>query len=69
MYVTLKKNSDSFAINSLGLVVAKTTDAVLLQLFLNLFDKRNLMVTTNPESGEKKIEILLDGDKGKMIFP
>lgn len=64
----LKKESIQFSINSIGSpLVAKTTDAVLLQLFLNLFDNAVywLQQTSKPE---KKIEILLDGNKGRMIF-
>lgn len=64
----LKKESIQFTMNSLGSpLVAKTTDAVLLQLFLNLFDNAVywLKQTSKPN---KKIEILLDGNKGRMTF-
>jgi signal transduction histidine kinase len=47
--------------------VAKTTDAVLLQLFLNLFDNAVYWLKQTSKS-DKKIEILLDGNKGRMIF-
>ncbi len=64
----LKKESIQFTINSLGSpLVAKTTDAVLLQLFLNLFDNAVYWLQQTSRS-DKRIEILLDGNKGRMIF-
>jgi len=64
----LKKESIHFTINSLGSpLVAKTTDAVLLQLFLNLFDNAVYWLQQTSKS-DKKIEVLLDGNKGRMIF-
>jgi signal transduction histidine kinase len=64
----LKKEAIQFTINSLGSpLVAKTTDAVLLQLFLNLFDNAVYWLKQTSKS-DKKIEILLDGNKGRMIF-
>lgn len=64
----LKKEAIQFTINSLGSpLVAKTTDAVLLQLFLNLFDNAVYWLQQTSKS-DKKIEILLDGNKGRMIF-
>lgn len=64
----LKEKSIQFTINSLGSpLVAKTTDAVLLQLFLNLFDNAVYWLQQTSKS-DKKIEILLDGNKGRMIF-
>lgn len=47
-------------------LVAKTTDAVLLQLLLNLFD--NAAYWLQGVSKPRDIEILLDGDAGTMIF-
>lgn len=64
----LNKESIRFTINSIGSpLVANTTDAVLLQLLLNLFDNAVywLQQTSIPD---KKIEVLLDGSKGRMIF-
>lgn len=64
----LKKEAVQFAIRSVGSpLVAKTTDAVLLQLLLNLFDNAVYWLQQTAQS-EKKIEILLDGNKGQMIF-
>lgn len=47
-------------------LVAKTTDAVLLQLFLNLFD--NSAYWLESKAGERNILITLDGDEGTLIF-
>ncbi len=64
----LKKEAIQFTINSLGSpLVAKTTDAVLLQLFLNLFDNAVYWLQQTSKS-DKRIEILLDGNKCRMIF-
>ncbi|WP_080422523.1 sensor histidine kinase [Burkholderia ubonensis] len=47
-------------------LVAKTTDAVLLQLFLNLFD--NAVYWLESKQGTRKILITLEGDEGYLIF-
>lgn len=47
-------------------LVAKTTDAVLLQLFLNLFD--NAAYWLESKTGTRKILITLDGDEGTLVF-
>lgn len=47
-------------------LVAKTTDAVLLQLLLNLFD--NSIYWLQGAAQPREIEILLDGDQGVMTF-
>ena len=48
-------------------LIAKTTDAVLLQLFLNLFDN-SLYWLQSKASGKRQIEVLLDGDERMLIF-
>ncbi|MDX9714197.1 MAG: ATP-binding protein [Dissulfurispiraceae bacterium] len=64
----LKKEEIQFTINSIGSpLVARTTDAVLLQLLLNLFDNSVYWLQQTSKE-DKKIEILLDGNKGRMIF-
>lgn len=64
----LKKESVQFSITSVGSpLVAKTTDAVLLQLLLNLFDNAVYWLQQTSQAN-KKIEILLDGNKGIMVF-
>ena len=47
-------------------LVAKTTDAVLLQLFLNLFD--NSVYWLKSSADPKEIRIILNGDDGELIF-
>lgn len=48
-------------------LIAKTTDAVLLQLLLNLMDNAIYWLMQISTKG-KKIEIVLDGNKCQMIF-
>ena len=48
-------------------LVAKTTDAVLLQLLINLFDN-SVYWLQSMNIPKKQIEVLLDGDNGFMIF-
>ena len=48
-------------------LVAKTTDAVLLQVLLNLFDNSIYWLATI-DIQEKKILITLDGENCKLIF-
>jgi signal transduction histidine kinase len=47
-------------------LVAKTTDAVLLQLLLNLFDNAIYWLQAAPQPRE--IEIVLDGNEGVLTF-
>ncbi len=64
----LKQEKIVFATHKTGPpLMAKTTDAVLLQLFLNLFDNAVYWLQTTSKQ-EKKIEIFLDGAKGQLIF-
>ena len=48
-------------------LIAKTTDAVLLQLLLNLMDNA-IYWLMQISTTDKKIEIVLDGNKCQMIF-
>jgi len=48
-------------------LVAKTTDAVLLQLFLNMFDNAVYWLH-GKRQGKKQIEILLDGQENLLVF-
>lgn len=65
---SLTKDNISFHIEERGSpLVAKTTDAVLLQLFLNLFDNAVYWLRSK-SSGKRQIEILLDGDEHLLIF-
>lgn len=47
-------------------VIAKTTDAVLLQVFINLFD--NALYWLKTVDGERIIKITLDGGQNRVIF-
>ena len=47
-------------------VIAKTTDAVLLQVFINLFD--NALYWLKTIDSERRIMITLDGSQNRMIF-
>ncbi len=47
-------------------LVASTTDAVLLQVFLNLFD--NACYWLDGQPGPRLVKVLLDGDKGILTF-
>jgi signal transduction histidine kinase len=48
-------------------LIAKTTDAVLLQLFLNLFDNSVYWLHAK-RGGKKEIKILLDGSENVLVF-
>jgi C4-dicarboxylate-specific signal transduction histidine kinase len=64
----LKNEGIAFSVKEVGSpLVAKTTDAVLLQLLLNLFDNAVYWLQQVSRK-QKRIEILLDGNKGQMIF-
>ena len=64
----LKKKKISYSVKSLGSpLVVKSTDAVLLQLFLNLFDNSVYWLSVSGKNN-KEIEVLLDGEDGKLIF-
>ncbi|MDR3061622.1 MAG: ATP-binding protein [Dysgonamonadaceae bacterium] len=47
-------------------LVVKTTDAVLLQVFINLFD--NAIYWKNDELQDRKIEVCLNGDETTLYF-
>lgn len=64
----LTKEKINLTIRSVGSpLAAKTTDAVLLQLFLNLIDNAVYWLMQTATIG-KTIEIVLDGNKGQMTF-
>lgn len=65
---TLTKEHISFNIHEQGSpLMAKTTDAVLLQLFLNLFDNAVYWLRSKG-GGKKQIEVLLNGVDGELVF-
>ena len=64
---SLKKDGIRFEVVERGSpLVAKTTDAVLLQVFLNLFD--NAVYWLKSKTGKRQIEVVLDGDEGRLTF-
>jgi C4-dicarboxylate-specific signal transduction histidine kinase len=64
----LVKENIQFQIETIGSpLVAKTTDAVLLQVLLNLFDN-SIYWLKQISKPNKEIIAFLDGDKQKLIF-
>lgn len=64
----LDKAKITLDINSSGSpLAAKATDAILLQLFINLIDNASYWLN-QIDSTNKKITIYLDGDKQRLIF-
>lgn len=64
----LKKENISLTIDVIGPpLVAKTTDAVLLQLLLNLFDNAVYWLQ-QVSSNNKTIIIVLDGENAQLVF-
>ena len=65
---TLTKEDIKLEIEKIGSpLIAKCTDAVLLQLFINLFDN-SIFWLSDINIKEKNIIIKLDGNNGKLIF-
>ncbi len=66
---TLKSQGINCTVEEIGSspLIAKTTDAVLLQLFLNLLDNAVFWLSIC-EKDNKNIRIVLDGTNGKLIF-
>jgi signal transduction histidine kinase len=63
----LQRHSIEVRLEAIGSpLVAKTTDAVLLQLLLNLFDNAIYWLQAAPEPRE--IELVLNGDEGTLTF-
>jgi signal transduction histidine kinase len=65
---TLLREQIDYSVNILGSpVIASCTDAVILQLLINLFDN-SVYWLTSPNIVNRKIVITLDGDKKQLIF-
>ena len=65
----LKKNGITTHIDATEKpLMAKTTDAVLLQVFINLFDNAFYWLMTLKPNEKKEIHISLDGNNQRMIF-
>ncbi|MEW6003495.1 MAG: sensor histidine kinase, partial [Nitrospirota bacterium] len=64
----LKDNHIKFSIRKTGSpLVAKTTDAVIMQLLINLFDNAIYWLQTVAKP-EKEIQVWLDGNNSRLIF-
>lgn len=65
---TLIRENIEYMVNKIGSpIVVKCTDAVILQLLINLFDNAVYWLAM-PNIGEKKITITLDGNNQQVIF-
>lgn len=65
---SLKRNNIAYKVHKIGSPIAvKCTDAVLLQVLINLFDNAIYWLSVI-DSNDKRIEITLDGDNKQVIF-
>ena len=65
---TLNRENIEYSVNKIGSpIVVKCTDAVILQLLINLFDNAVYWLAM-PDIVEKKIVITLDGENQQVIF-
>jgi len=65
---TLKREKIELNINEIGSpVIAKCTDAILLQLFINLFDNAIYWLSILDKK-DKEIKITIDGNNNQLIF-
>ena len=65
---TLKRENINYNVVKIGSpIIAKCTDAVILQLLINLFDNAIYWLGM-PDMAEKQITITLDGDHQQVIF-
>ncbi len=65
---TLARENIDYNVNRIGSpIVVKCTDAVILQLLINLFDNAVYWLIT-PEVVDRKIVVTLDGNNGQLIF-
>ena len=49
-------------------LVAKTTDGVVMQVLINLFDNAAYWLDTKGPSSPREIRVTLDGDAGELVF-
>ncbi len=65
---TLNRENIEYTVNKIGSpIIVKCTDAVILQLLINLFDNAVYWLAM-PDIVEKKITITLDGNNQQVIF-
>lgn len=49
-------------------LVANTTDGVVMQVLINLFDNAAYWLDTNTPADPREIRVTLDGDSGELVF-
>ena len=65
---TLLREHIDYSVNKIGSpIIASCTDAVVLQLLINLFDN-SVYWLTSPDVVDRKIVITLDGENKQLIF-
>ncbi len=65
----LDKYDITFHLATLGKpLIVRATDAVLLQVCVNLFDNALYWLKADPHPHEKRIEVLIDGNSKSMLF-
>ena len=66
----LKKLNISYRKSVVGVspLVAKTTDGVVMQVLINLFDNAAYWLDTNDPSIQREIRVVLDSDRGELRF-
>ena len=66
----LKKHNITFHKSVVGTspLVANTTDGVVMQLLINLFDNAAYWLETNVPPAPREIHVTLDGDVGELLF-
>ena len=66
----LKKHNIDYQKRLIGTspLVAKTTDGVIMQVLINLFDNSTYWLETKNSAYRREIEVTLNGDKGELIF-
>lgn len=65
---TLNRELIDYSVNRIGSpIIVKCTDAVILQMLINLFDNAVYWLSM-PRISDKKITITLDGEKQQVIF-
>ena len=71
IYASLLKKLDirySKAVVGMSPLVASTTDGVIMQVLINLFDNAAYWLDTTAPSVPRQIRVTLDGDRGELVF-
>ena len=66
----LKKHNIDYQKRLIGTspLVAKSTDGVIMQVLINLFDNATYWLETKNLAYRRQIEVTLNGDKGELVF-